>query len=130
MSLGDADIDADHKRLIDTLNRLHYMHRAGDERTEIAAVLDELADYCERHFEREEALMRRCGFPDLDRHAALHRQLRSALDEFARAYHDDPEGFDAAAFYDFVSDWILVHVLDEDMKLRPHLRAETSASGK
>lgn len=121
MSLGIEAIDDDHKSLIELLNRLHYMIRAGDEHAEIERVLDDLRAYCERHFGREEELMERCGYPERDAHQALHRDLEARLETWTRAYQDDPDGFDASAFYDFVSDWLLVHVLEEDMKLKPHI---------
>ena len=127
MSLGADDLDADHKFLIDLLNRIHYMFRAGDEHAAIEAALGELTDYTDRHFHREEAWMRSCGYPDVDRHGQLHKDLRKSLQGWTATYEQDPDGFDAAAFYDFVSDWLLVHVLDEDMKLRPYLPAAASA---
>ncbi len=121
LSLGVAEIDADHKALIEILNRLFYMVKAGDERPEIAGVLHELGDYCAGHFQREEALMRRVGYGGLERHAKLHDVLRRQVATWTVAYLDDPDGFDIAGFYDFVSDWLLVHVLTEDMRLRPYL---------
>ena len=130
LSLGVADIDADHKALIEILNRLFYMVKAGDERAEIAGVLHELGDYCDRHFRREEALMRRSGYGGLERHAKLHDVLRRQVATWTGVYLDDPDAFDIAGFYDFVSDWLLVHVLTEDMRLRPYLAEATAAASR
>lgn len=121
MSLGEPSIDADHKHLIDILNRLHFLKLAGDDAGSIEAVLGQLVEYARGHFGREEALMRRCGFPDLDRHRQQHRALCETLTEFRLSFHNDPGTFDMERFYDFVADWLLVHVIKEDMKLRPHL---------
>ena len=121
MSLGVPVIDADHRALIEILNRLHFMIRAGDEQREVAAVLRELIDYVRCHFAREEALMRQCGYPGLDRHVARHRDLAAALSAWDDHYRADPDRFDAVGFYDFVADWLVVHVLEDDMKLRPYL---------
>jgi hemerythrin len=130
LSLGVADIDADHKALIEILNRLFYMVKAGDERTEIADVLHELGAYCDRHFRREEALMRRSGYGGLERHARLHDVLRRQVATWTAVYLDDPDAFDITGFYDFVSDWLLVHVLTEDMRLRPYLAEATAAASR
>lgn len=121
MSLGVEAIDADHKALIDLPNRLDYMIRAGDEPDSVEKVLEELRDYGERHFAREKQLIAECGYPNTAEHRDLHRTLTERLQAYRRADHVDPAGFDATALYDFVSDWLLVQVLEEDMKIKPHL---------
>ena len=126
MALGNAAIDADHKRLIDLFNRLHFMALAGDDDRAVADVLEELLVYARVHFAREEAMMRRCAYPGLADHQRCHREFASRLRGFVADFRADPEAFDMAAFYDFLADWLLVHVLDEDMKLVPHLAAARS----
>lgn len=130
MSLGVEDIDDDHKALIEVLNRLHYQMVAGDEPRQIESVFDELAAYCSRHFVREEALMEQCGYPDGEAHARMHLELADRLQRYRDEYHADAEGFDHAAFYDFLSEWLLVHVLEEDMKLAPYMRSRDKAAAQ
>lgn len=130
MSLGVEDIDDDHKALIEVLNRLHYQIVAGDEPRQIESVFDELADYCGRHFVREEASMEQGGYPAAAAHAKMHRELAERLQGYRDQYHADAKGFDHHAFYDFVSEWLLVHVLDEDMKLAPYLRPRAKAASR
>lgn len=127
MSLGIEAIDADHRQLIDLLNRLHFMALAGDEPASVGAVLDELVAYARTHFAREEALMQRSGYPHLLDHREQHRQLADRLRTFCAIYEQDPDRFDMTAFYDFVADWLVVHFLEEDMKLKPWVH-EASAS--
>jgi hemerythrin-like metal-binding protein len=121
MSLGNAAIDGDHKRLIDLFNRLHFMALAGDDNQAMGGVLDELLTYVRVHFAREEAMMRRCDFPGVADHRRCHREFASRLRGFVADFHAEPERFDMTALYDFLADWMLVHVLDEDMKLVPFL---------
>jgi hemerythrin len=121
MALGNAAIDADHKRLIDLFNRLHFMALAGDDDRAVEDVLEELLVYARVHFAREEAMMRRCAYAGLADHQRCHRDFASRLRRFIADFRANPEAFDMAAFYDFLADWLLVHVLDEDMKLVPHL---------
>lgn len=121
LSLGNAAIDGDHKRLIDLFNRLHFMALAGDDNQAVADVLDELLTYARVHFAREEAMMRRCDYPGFADHRRRHREFVSRLRGFVADFHAGPERFDMTAFYDFLADWLLVHVLDEDMKLIPFL---------
>jgi hemerythrin-like metal-binding protein len=126
MALGNAAIDSDHKRLIDLFNRLHFMALAGDDNSALADVLEELLVYARVHFAREEAMMRRSAYPGLVDHQRRHHEFASRLRGFIADFHADPEAFDMTAFYDFLADWLLVHVLDEDMKLVPHLAAARS----
>jgi hemerythrin-like metal-binding protein len=126
LSLGNVAIDGDHKRLIDLFNRLHFMALAGDDNQAVAEVLDELLTYVRVHFAREEAMMRRCDYPGFAHHRRCHGEFASRLRGFLADFHARPEQFDMTAFYDFLADWLLVHVLDEDMKLVPFL--ETSRS--
>lgn len=128
MSLGNAAIDGDHKQLIDLLNRLHFMALAGDDDQAVAEVLDELLTYARDHFAREEALMRRCDYPGLADHRRRHREFAGRLHNFVADFHAGPERFDMTALYDFLADWLLVHVLDEDMKLVPFLETARSQS--
>ncbi len=128
LSLGDAAIDSDHKRMIDLSNRLHFMTLAGDDTEAVSEVLAELLTYVRVHFAREEAMMRRCRYPGLRDHQRCHREFASRLRSFVADFEADPELFDMSAFYDFVAEWMLVHVLDEDMKLVPFLQAARSPS--
>lgn len=121
MKLGIPAIDADHKTLVGLLNTLHYAMIAGDDRGGLGAVLNELVDRTLAHFGREEALMERCGYPDIDTHRAIHRRLAAAMEEHRAVFLVDPGGFDMDEFYDFVSGWLLQHVLAEDMKLKPYV---------
>lgn len=125
LSIGVPSIDADHKKLIDMLNCLHFMSIAGDDHDAIGRVLGGLVDYARVHFRREEALMQAAHYPDVAAHQRLHRDLSAKLREFETAYANDAETFDVEAFYDFVADWLLVHVMTVDMKLKPHLAALT-----
>ncbi len=121
MSLGVHALDADHKHLIDLLNRLHFMIMAGDERAAIECVLEDLLNYAQYHFEREERLMRQYHYPRYEAHRRLHQELAEHLRQFQNEFRWSPGTFDTSGFYDFVSDWLLVHVLCEDMRLKPFL---------
>lgn len=128
LSLGNVAIDDDHKRLIDLFNRLHFMALAGDDDQAVAEVLDELLTYVRVHFAREEALMRRCDYPGLADHRRCHREFAARLRGFIADFNAGPERFDMTTFYDFLADWLLVHVFDEDMKLVPFLETAHSQS--
>ena len=127
MSVGVEAVDNDHKHLVDLLNKLHFLRLAGADRESVGNVLEELLHYTEYHFEREEKLMESCSYPDLTEHRELHKDLARQLREHTKTFEDRPESFDVEAFYDFLSDWLLVHVLEKDMKYKPYVLGEVDA---
>jgi hemerythrin-like metal-binding protein len=127
LSVGVPVLDRDHKHLIQLLNRLHFMVFAGDDRGAIADIIAELVHYTQGHFEREETMMQACAFPGFEPHREMHRRMVEQLEEFADAHKADPAGFDAKAFYDLVADWLLLHVMTEDIKIKPFIERARAA---
>jgi hemerythrin-like metal-binding protein len=127
VALGIPDIDDDHKHLIGLLNRLHFMVLAGDETSAVGEALDSLVRRFEWHFRREEALMLRIGYPHYERHRRLHAALHERLTADQACFHRRPKRFDAASFYDLLADWLVVHMMREDLRLKPYIAAAASA---
>lgn len=123
LCLGIADVDEDHKRLVGLLNRLHFMALAGDDSVAIGDVLDELVAHIIRHFRREEALMLRIGYPDREEHTRQHAEFRERLTGFQDSFEQGARGFDTSTFYDFLADWLIVHLTRDDLKLKPYVEA-------
>ncbi len=121
LSLHVPAIDEDHKTLIDLLNRLHFMTLAGDDREAIGSVMWELLRYTQRHFRREEMLMRLSGYPGYDAHKRMHKALCERVQEYYEAYRAKPSRFNIKKLYDFMADWLVVHITKEDMKIQPYV---------
>lgn len=126
MQLGIPAIDADHRRLVGLLNNLHYAVLAGEDQQGTAHVLEDLVRYTETHFAREEALMERSGYPDRQAHGRAHARIAERMREWHERYAQAPAAFPMDQFYDFVSGWLLHHVLEEDMKLKPYVARATA----
>lgn len=120
MRLGVPRIDADHRHLIDLLNRLHYLAFAGADKAATAAVIDELVERADQHFRLEHDLIARSGASGLERHREQHQGLLDRLRQFRSQHRDQPERFDVHALYDFLADWLLLHVMREHARLRKH----------
>jgi hemerythrin len=116
--LGFEAIDADHQHLIALLNRLRDQTEADDDRASVQSALDDLIHYADYHFRREELAMRRLGYPRLAAHRRLHQGIAARLAMFHSAFHWSPEDFDMAEFSEFLTDWLLAHVLCEDLQLK------------
>jgi hemerythrin len=120
MSVGIDTIDADHKKLLDLVNELHAVVRKKESPANIGRVLRDLISYTDYHFQAEEQLLRLLRFPDLDHHKSVHDSLRKRVTELEERYRDCPEKAGVKMF-DFLSDWLMRHILGEDMKYKPLL---------
>ncbi len=130
LSLDVPAIDKDHKHLIDLLNRVRYLALAGDDREAIGAVLWDLIQYTASHFTREEMLMRLSGYPGYNVHRQIHENLSNRVSDLYAEFRKQPKSFDIPRFYDFLSEWLSMHILGEDMKIKPFVEklAEAQAA--
>jgi len=114
MSVGVPGLDADHRQLI---------HILGELQDEVAAasgagalrLLEGLADYAKGHFAREEAFLASLGYPDFVAHQAAHEAMIKDVIEALMDQADSPDPELSAKLYGFVKNWLLSHILQEDM---------------
>ncbi len=117
MSVGNAALDKDHQKLLTILNKAHGVMRGKLDRSLLNSILSELDHYTEYHFEMEERLMRMSGYEGLEAHRDQHAGLRQRVKAFSERFNRDPENFPVIEMFDFLSDWMMRHILREDMKL-------------
>ena len=72
LSIGDDEIDHDHKILLELANRILSAAQLSAEKEALAVLIGEYIDYTAIHFSHEECLMIRLGYPDKDEHIAAH----------------------------------------------------------
>ncbi len=118
---GVRTIDGDHQVLFAMVNALHEVVRRGDQPENLASLFRRLNHYVERHFAREEQLMARANYPELQAHGERHRKLEARLNEMLADYEAAPADYDAAALLAFLKDWLTQHVLKSDMDYVPYV---------
>lgn len=123
MRVGVSRIDADHQHLIVLLNRLHYLSLAGADVVATGTVIDSLVACAEAHLQVEQAMMAKSGAIGLDRQRRAHQAFFERLVHYRTRHRERPERFDVGAFYDFIADWLLMHVMRDHTKLRAHFTA-------
>ncbi|HEY5672954.1 MAG TPA: bacteriohemerythrin [Malonomonas sp.] len=117
-SVGVADIDNDHKKLISMINQLHLA--MGNDRGQalIKTIISDMLDYTKMHFAKEEAYMRQAEYLGLLQHFREH-------DNFVRKTQDLKQRSESGEFVlslevvQFLSDWLKNHILETDMKYVP-----------
>ena len=117
MSVGHPDLDLDHQRLIAIINRLGSAESQCNRQT-IEFILDDLVNYTEFHFKREETILELHDYPDLARHCAVHngfcRKLEELRWEYFQGIRDEPD----KEILQFLTQWLNTHILEEDMSYR------------
>lgn len=126
MSVGVETLDHDHQRLIAFLNQLHDVIQGNDNHGSVSEIVRNLVRYTEYHFECEERLMRLARFPDYEEHARIHRDIRRRMVGFEQKFLAAPNENNVLPLFDFLSNWLMKHILREDMRYRPYLTGETT----
>ena len=113
-SIGNTNIDNQHKDLIKIISDFKI------DTPDIGRILAYLINYTGFHFSQEEAYMRQWGYPGLDEHIEIHRDLVSQLKEvllkIKKGNHLTP-----IEFYYFVTSWLNDHILGEDIKIKEYI---------
>ena len=124
LGVGIEELDADHRELIELLNRLdtEVSEAAGQE--EIAEILGELVARTERHFRREEAIMAREHYPESDHHTRLHRALMAELQQFRQELSAGMEI--GPEITEFIKRWLVSHIIESDKHLGGYLLGRQS----
>jgi len=123
-SVGNAIIDSEHKNLLEMAYNIESIIKKGD----ISAVLQELEQFeywlCD-HFENEEEIALAVNF-DFFKNGLEHQNL---LEEFHRmkdelmAYGNTLPASAAKRYSHFLDEWLVAHILKEDMLMKPLLQA-------
>jgi hemerythrin len=120
---GIPEIDEDHRRLVGLINDLDDVLEGDGDLQRIGMVIDALVDYTHYHFTREEALMAEIGYEEAVDHALAHAQFGHFLGELVGACMLAPGRDTAARVRDYLQEWLVDHILVEDMKFVTLFRA-------
>jgi hemerythrin-like metal-binding protein len=127
LEVGHAQIDSEHRSLVDVLNRLHAAMKQGKGKDEIEKVLVFLKDYTVGHFKAEEALMMSHRYPGAQMHMAIHADLVKQVSELITDYRAGKTVLTGAVL-DFLEAWLVKHIMSEDKLLGEFLRAKGSVA--
>ncbi len=116
---GVAEVDHDHKRLVEGLNKLEELLTTGKGSETIPAVLAFLERYANEHFAREETCMHRMQCPTLAANIAAHAQFRLTFAKAKEKLQNPAAGaLVARQVHTELVNWITTHIMKIDMGLR------------
>jgi hemerythrin len=110
LSVGVPQLDEQHRRLVDILNRLHDAIQDGRARERFDGVLAELVDYGVYHFRAEEQYLAGLGDSGAVSHRREHDRFAETLLSIKSAYGPSAP----LATLQTLSDWLLEHITTTD----------------
>lgn len=122
-SVGVEEMDKQHQKLLAMINRLIEEQRTLTDQKTIAELLESMVDYAQEHFRAEEYLMAEY---DYDRKALQEKQHKEFVDRtlsFMSASDVGPNIL-SVALLDFLSSWLINHILTEDMQYKEFFRSK------
>ncbi|MFO1128742.1 MAG: bacteriohemerythrin [Rhodospirillales bacterium] len=120
-SVGVDSLDADHVIITSLINHIDEAKLSGADEAAVAMILRTLIQYSLLHFRREEALMRKSGYPDLTAHMEQHHIVQEQLQELYDEYTRTPDPEISKEIMELLNFWIVDHILKIDMKYKPFL---------
>ncbi len=121
LSVGIAEFDHDHQKLIQLINTL-WDANTNRRLSVIGPTLDELVQYVHTHFQREEDFFAKTKFTGRDDHIQRHRWLQAEVKKLVDAYRSGSNTVLTDTVFDFLRDWLIKHILGEDMIYAAYFR--------
>jgi len=117
--LGIHIVDEQHRGIVSTINSLCFAIQNNHGIEMLRPIIGMVNDYTRIHFEIEEDFLKKCGYPDLERHRTLHKELTQALSHTSQdsMWNKDPQ-----EFLEFLKNWWINHICKEDRVFTQYLK--------
>ena len=117
--LGIPIIDEQHRGIVSTINSLHYLIQEELGIEALKPTLTILEQYTQIHFLTEESLMAKIGYPGIEKHVGLHKELmrRTVAITKESMSHEDP-----VITLHFLRQWWIGHINAVDRQYVPYFK--------
>jgi len=111
LDTGIREIDVQHRRIVDYINRLSELQGSGDRAVQ-ADVINELVDYTMSHFAFEEEMMNNAGYMFLGPHKRVHEIFTRKVAEMQKRFEAGEDVVND--MLGMLSRWLFNHIRNED----------------
>lgn len=118
-SVGDADIDDQHKQWINIYNTAHnrMLSKPSEDRLSLGKdALEAMIQYTRYHFSFEEKFMADAEYSNIEAHCQMHDNFSKKLDQLSLQFHRE-EHVLTSEIIKSIENWLVDHILKEDTKL-------------
>lgn len=127
LDTGIPEIDTQHKRILDYINKLHDLRDSPD-RAALGDVIGETVDYTLSHFAFEESVIESAGYMFAGPHKKVHELFTRKVAEMQSRFD---AGEDVAAeLHGMLSRWLFNHIRNEDHGYIDSVKAYLRMTGK
>ncbi len=121
---GNSTIDAEHKMLIDSINKLLDACRTGAGRSKIAETVGFLKQYTIKHFSHEEQLQTKYNYPHITAHKIYHAKFVQTVKDLERELMKDGSSVALVGkINSALAGWLISHIKQEDVKVAAHIKS-------
>ncbi|EDO8400917.1 bacteriohemerythrin [Campylobacter jejuni] len=124
-SVHNAKIDEQHKKLFELAGKVEYLIDKPVYKDDVKALLAEFFNYMKDHFNDEEKYMKLIGYPDLEEHKRIHKEIIQSMIELIKNIKSTNDLKEK--LYLAVKKWLLEHILYEDMKVEQYRRSSLAS---
>jgi hemerythrin len=122
LSVGILQLDNDHKKLIDLLNQIFVASYAGVGDEYARSITSELIKYTKVHFDREEEILVKHGYPACSSHKEEHKKLVASLVELEGRISKEAIDGISVELNSFLRGWLIDHILTHDLQYAAFIR--------
>jgi len=115
LAVGVKEIDDQHMKLIELVNKLNDAMHAGQGRDALGPILAELVRYTVYHFGTEERLMGTHNYADQEAHKGEHKKLVADVSAFKTKF-DGGNAMISTEIMNFLRDWLSKHIMQTDKR--------------
>jgi hemerythrin len=120
LSVGIAEIDSQHQRLVKLIGDLNEAMRVGKGKEITGKIINDLTNYTLTHFATEEKYFAQFGYPDTNAHKDEHLKFVQKVSAFKKDFEESRVGI-TIPIMNFLSDWLKNHIMGSDKKYGPFL---------
>lgn len=122
-SVGIAEIDMQHRKLVEMLNELYDAMRDGKGNDVVGQILAGMIQYTASHFATEERYMKLHGYPDFAAHKREHDSLTQQVLDLQQQFKSGQAAL-SMKVGTFLKGWLVNHISGTDMLYSPYLQAK------
>lgn len=127
LSIGNVDIDNDHKKLLEAYSDLVDLIELNGSRQEFSEILSKMTDYTLQHFKKEEAYMEEFAYPKLKEHKKYHSDYKYKVAMYnVDLLSNNPP--DPKEIIKFLEKWWVNHILNNDLDYENYKKRILSAA--
>lgn len=118
LKVGVELVDAQHQYLFEIINSMQGKLARGDAANALVEGLDSMRTYARFHFEAEERLLGKHGYPELARHREAHQGFLAEVERLSGVERSNPNACQALGF---LLSWLVGHIQSMDGRFAPFL---------